>query len=1625
MANLADEHRSIVDAFAHLTADITGPPVEADAQRLRTVTASALRARLRLDPSLQALTPADTRLSQVVSESARAQLIQDLEAHETTSGQAGDTVAEARAIVRRDPRAMLRPDAMVDSLTGLAPGERLGPFATQGGIDIWFDVFFVAHRTEVKVTGAAAPDIVFTLARLPVIHRATTTIDIEPGTVWIRGDLVAAALPAGAFVGVKVSGGSLRLNQHVTINGNNVEISAALNGTMQLTLAEINVAPIAGACTAAGATVTPPASLTFRFHAGTSTVVGTDGEARAWGQHFRFGASTGAWTFVSRLWTLVLGYDVRPARFDADPIGDDLVHMEGNAAIAGAGLGLPVVIATDTAILGETALAASWLLQVNDLTARWYEPDLRPHRLAGAWIAISATGCTIVAEAIAPLVQPVTHVFQLWNVAGSGKRLPWRQSYAAAFALFYRCHIVEGEDFLVQGQADVAIDRPVTTNGMPVSTPTTESALLLHRFNGVVTAMLGASIEDRPVTHQFALRNALVWTGTPSVMFVLGELLGPSPARIDAGSAQLLFGVYDWAPILPDPYVANAAIRRPGKQAEVPRSLLLARVAWTTPDQVVLTFEGQLGNGLAVGARNASSGDPRPATKPENAPDVGLTQAEQDSLTFDREQAVVWRHAQEDERKGRGGRVETAQADNKRTATIIDRVMTEAAGPASSLMLLDVSTNQDLLGVAFGGQARRDAGNDPLGLTTQTGPFPVSDLAVHDKVGGMRVITLPQVQWEPVRTLDADQDIMTMGWFPTPLAAANDGGATQIGARSQKLMPIIPEDALEGTFAAFRDGTPVGVRTTFPFGLVGVIRLEPGDTPVRKADLYGVTRPRFADENAKGGIQVTARAEGGRPDDGGISPMFEGQLHQLLNGVDLPSGAPLGISVLGSTLAPAASVEAVFNNDMGARPRVPVTRIDLSGYGGSNFSDWNNPFAAFAEAAKVQFRFMIGRTALEVIKVNTVWHPWGVRLTRSVTIERRPGGGVIRRDSGWQAFTPGIFDYRYADGAGNIVVAPYQFDAGVFRGLFNVRNLRPAPGTVFVSGTAQLVPYYADADVALEGLTGRTAGTGILGYLQTAPNGVPADAGALRALIDAQGPIGGPVDAWIDLGGSGLPFRAQRVEVGLAMNGPNSLFVATVRGSPRLPRTGAWSVVTRPVASVPPNGGEAVPVAENRGVPVIRRYPVRYAAGDGNPYPAPRLDPGGGPPGDYRFADAADLLTPAAPANDYALLQSTATHAFIYPRPFVPSAGGPRLESGYKPALADIFARSTSKGSFPPPANTIEMTAGSHRFDVGAGGKLTLSPAVSVVGWPVPLRLAGTTGHGTALIYDTATMRLQLEAERWEAEFTGLRVWSDISGLQRISGAELRVVGSTEQRPQIAEIKTLILQEIEDILAYIPLFGARGTQGPVDLAASNAKHEFKVDVTLKLTVPPAAVIATFPAGSGVKLTLSVKESTGIDLATGGPKASAIFGAELEGKVPLLSVGVATVFLIVTGEVTFTLTSVSGTVTQELLELMAFVGIGVEGKIGPFKAYAFLGVGFILTYDAVANQTKYGGLVALEAGVDLVIVQVKIRAELKGLVYQSAGATKCDYSGSVKIQVDIFLFFSISASYQVTETTTFH
>lgn len=1612
-----DKH---LDAIARLTHDITDAD-DTTMTRLRGLVAVTLETM-----SASGIETISSRLTQLEVSEENREAIRSI--HLTDA----DSRTSPVRMVRVDEREDLIEARVAGPLSALGGAERLGPFIVDGS-RVWFEFYWPARRFVVTETGASAPAFVMTSARRPIFSGpgpGPLTLDLQEGTIWIRGDLLSGSLPAGAYAGVTVSDGKLTLPNTVNVATGEVEIAAPVGATLTLELSPGTATPSESGCDAHSSTTLPDLTLTFG-PGGLIIAVGS-GQATAWGQAFEFENATGTTDFIVPLWTLLLGVSVHPEAFDTGVITARLADFRESATVTTAGLGLPVVVA-DPSILGPARVSPGWWLALDQFQARWYAPDERFHTITG-WMGININGVTLFSASVLALDWPVRTDYRLWELKDTtGKRVPWRHSYDNDFFFYYHCDAGQEEDLLTTGSAKVVLDRPVQTSGIPVRTPTTLGTMHLHKPGGEdVRVTLAALVSTDAPENQLALRNALCWATRVVLVMAQGTLA--DRRLIDDGELHALFGIFAWTPTLPDPYVGNFQLCHPA--IDTPRALLAARITWTSPSDVTTSFAGQLGPPI-VCDKPASPPQSRPMPQTDLNPDVGLTQTAQHTLYLTEEELGKWYAARAREAEARAKRVAAADRKNKSALEAIEGYSQKMLGRTPPIFLLDVSTNQDLLGVALWGvKAKRGgtaSGTASASVLESAGPgvtsvaqsllnFPVQALDVHSPVEALRLVTLPQIQWEPVRTLDEDQDILTLGWFPTPLASATDGGATVLGARWQKLAPVIPEHVLDGTRDAFNDGTEVTFRTTLPFGLVTVATVNPKDQPGRVADLYELSRPEFPKRNARGGIQITAKAEGGRSNSGSMSPYFAGLTQQLINGVELASGAPLGLSVLSSTGDPMGDVETIFNNDMTANPKVPITRFDLSGYGGSNFSKWEDPLALFAATSKTQFEVIVGRTALEIIKVASVLHPWGIRVTRSVIVERKPGGGVIRRDTGWQATSPGLFDYRYytTDGGVQPKVASYMFDSGIFKGLFGIRSIRPAPGLPFSDGgsSATMLPYYFDAELKLDGLaTGSTQAIGLLGWLQTAPSGDPVSADVLRQLIKAQGPIGGPIDAWLDFGASQMPFRARRIEVGLADDAGTPLFVATVRGVPRFPKTGAWSVVCRDVQGVPPGGGEAVPVSETKGVPIVQRYPVEYAEGDTAAYSEPPLK-SGSLPGDWRFADAGDLLVPTDPKKDYCVLQSTPTHAFLFPRPYAQAAGPARLLSDVKPEFADIIARSTSKGAFPPPENVIQLNSIRH-FNVGAGGTLALSSPVSIVNYPTPLRISGAAGHGSEMLYKDATLRMNITADTWSAEFNGLEVWSDIAGMEHTSGARLRIVGSTNQRSQIAQIDTLVQESIEKILTYLPIFGARDPLGPIDLGASNAKHEIKINVAFNMDVPKNG----WSVGGGkIKLSLGTSQSTGFDLATGGIKAG------LKGEFPIAGPW----YIVVQLEVKFSIASVSSSVTSEKLDLLAFVGIGVKGEIGGFKAYAYLGIGFVLSYDIINDKPKYGGLVRLEAGIEVYVVKVKLTAGLPGLVYKDNVAlpppgvgtvekTLCDYSGKVKLQVDIFLIISISATYSFSGT----
>ena len=129
---------------------------------------------------------------------------------------------------------------------------------------------------------------------------------------------------------------------------------------------------------------------------------------------------------------------------------------------------------------------------------------------------------------------------------------------------------------------------------------------------------------------------------------------------------------------------------------------------------------------------------------------------------------------------------------------------------------------------------------------------------------------------------------------------------------------------------------------------------------------------------------------------------------------------------------------------------------------------------------------------------------------------------------------------------------------------------------------------------------------------------------------------------------------------------------------------------------------------------------------------------------------------------------------------------------------------------------------GSHHLSVGAGGKLALSPAVSINGYPTPLRIAGATGHGWVLIYDTATITLELEEDRWEAEFTDFASGSIFQGWNGSAAGDAHCWFDRTAAAN-REVKTLVLQESRRFSYSLCL--ARAARGPiVHLGAPNAKR---------------------------------------------------------------------------------------------------------------------------------------------------------------------------------------------------------
>ena len=622
MRDVAYDDRQL-DDVARITQDVQRAD-NATLGRLRSLVAATLRAT----PDAETQTIVSRLIRSDVSEEDRRTIREVLVA-------AAKIETPPVCMVRVDEREDLIEGRVAGPLSALAGAERLGPFVVDGG-RVWFDFYHAAQRFVVTETGASSPAFVLTSARRPaVLASGSLTLDLQEGTVWIRGNLLTPSLPAGAYVGITVTDGTIALPDTVDVTDDEVEISAPAEATLQLALDPGEPAVAEGGCHSdSGIELS---TLALHIESGHLDVEIEGGAAGVWGQVLEFGGFTGAIDFVAPLWSLVLGVDFRPEELCMDGVSSEVCDFREVTRVLGAGLGLPVVVA-DPSILGPTEITPGWWLALEGFQARWYASDERFHTIDG-WMCINSTGISLFSDAAPGLERPVSTCYRLWELKESpDHRVPWQLTYEDRFVFYYRCDTIQGEDLLATGESDVALDRPVLARGEPVRTPTAKSAIHLHRAEGAETQItLVASTKEGAPENLLVLRNALCWTTRAAMLVAQGSLM--EREDMHAGALHVLFGVLGWTPTLPDPYVGNFQLCKPVVQN--PSSLLVARVSWDAPADVITAFNGQLGAPV-VCDKPASVWRPVPLRQDDLDPDLGLTQTAQHTRHLSEEELRAW-----------------------------------------------------------------------------------------------------------------------------------------------------------------------------------------------------------------------------------------------------------------------------------------------------------------------------------------------------------------------------------------------------------------------------------------------------------------------------------------------------------------------------------------------------------------------------------------------------------------------------------------------------------------------------------------------------------------------------------------------------------------------------------------------------------------------------------------------------------------------------------------------------------------------------------------------------------------------------------------------------------------------
>ena len=824
-----------------------------------------------------------------------------------------------------------------------------------------------------------------------------------------------------------------------------------------------------------------------------------------------------------------------------------------------------------------------------------------------------------------------------------------------------------------------------------------------------------------------------------------------------------------------------------------------------------------------------------------------------------------------------------------------------------------------------------------------------------------RLFTLPHIQWEPVMKIE--NKLVVEPDIPPIITFIANGSPTRISSARKADVELAPTKLYEFILDGFNDsGRPQGVAAhfTLPFGICAFAYFNPrkmADLPSANATR---NEPAFSGKKTglvTGGMQL--HVEANPPDNAEVTPTDNHLAYFLGSARQLPM-ANSASTILGNIITDS------FNNEFSGGPnaRVPLERIDFSGYGASIFSKWLNESANFGRVSQVTFDVLIGRTAHEVIQIKSILFPWGVPVVRSIVIQRKNTGIVTRWDSGWVATGPGRFEFLSNVKDTETEVSPYKFHPGMVKGIYDVREIRDVSEEmdIFipeVNGT-RFSGVYFNGDVEIENIikgalpkTGseadgffRVHSVGQFGYVMLADTGKVTDQTTLDQLFSpAQfkellndpkvgGSLGGPVNAVMDIAGSGQRIQLTRVDIS-ASNEPNVTFVVSVRGTVELPKEGSWTVAkclpSKDVSTV--NAEEAVPLIRN-GIMTVRRQGVevtRKIAYNGSHHSL----------GDPLEIDKYATNAPVAPGLQYSFLQTTDTQKILFRRPSFSETEAKKLFTDV-PDLADSFRLLNCNTIFPNLSKTLSLPGRVKELLITGGGnglkfdEGLFSGADNLTNF-VPTQLAAPAGQEFKLIDEGAfkviikygsqpgkpsTFQVDLssdaaenavdgERKKWETVNKDVAIEVHLGPLKPLLTLRGQFRSEAGKDPVFENPEMELggaLQDVKDILQVLAQLTGKGDviADSLKVVMGNSPDSWNYKMSIEqripvlqfpstemmtLTTPPPLIIeASLLLGVFFNLSLSPDPKNLIK-----PSAGAVFGFEGMIQIQLITIGIAAAY----------------------------------------------------------------------------------------------------------------------------------